>query len=700
MLNAVVPVGGDSESRAGSSHGKKKPRQSKWSRFAQWMGGNRNAVKAILYMLFLCIFTKVVFQTQGTGETTFRMKEAIKEQLEGVYDRRNFVNPDDGGKEVGFEDVASFEDFFEYLQGTFADVVFQDSWYNDDSFTNNEAQWFNHNYKILGGVAMRQVRVKPDSCKVFDELSHLLSDCYGEYSEENEFKQDYGPADAPFKWTTASENGENSYSGRLARYYGGGYREVLPLNADRAVTEIIVGRLFQHRWADRATRAIFIDFNLYNPALDMLCLVKILFEFPSSGGSVRTINLRLVHVSHMLMRPSTITDLSWEGVMLGGVFAYIVSEIVQWWKRGTKQYFSNPWSYYDWFNFAIFAVAYGSRFTALNKAKSLPFPPGANEFVNYESPGFYIVQWKNFMAFNAFVTWFKMFKYLGQVPFMSHLLKVLGAAFPDVMTFMLCFFFVYVGAALAHLLAYGDEVAEYRTIAMCFYTLYIAILGDFDFPSMWESNRIMGPILFILWTLLALMILFNMFIAIIMEAYEQVKEKSGKVTVAEWGAKTVVNPIASYLEKRRERQKKDRMVQLMEGKLNGLLEEEPGAAEANSGLNLLKTSKSAHDKEMEPETKAKKAKGDSAPHVSSDTVPFVKGDSSAGKDVINHPVMDPEVMNKISSLELNTEALTRRSESIVKVLQTLAVEVGTLGHKIGVLLDTEANPLETTGVVE
>lgn len=93
----------------------------------------------------------------------------------------------------------------------------------------------------------------------------------------------------------------------------------------------------------------------------------------------------------------------------------------------------------------------------------LLFPPDSNEFVSYEPAAFMIQQWKNLMAFNAFITWFKIFKYLKFVPFMSHLLKVLGAAFPDAATFLVCFFFVYMGAALAHLLAYGDEVEDYRT---------------------------------------------------------------------------------------------------------------------------------------------------------------------------------------------------------------------------------------------
>ena len=77
--------------------------------------------------------------------------------LEGAFDRRNYVNPDNGGKNIGFGDVAAFEDFFEYLQGTFRDVVFQDEWYNGDPMQGEEAGWLNHNFKILGGVSMRQV---------------------------------------------------------------------------------------------------------------------------------------------------------------------------------------------------------------------------------------------------------------------------------------------------------------------------------------------------------------------------------------------------------------------------------------------------------------------------------------------------------------------------------------------------------------
>ena len=50
------------------------------------------------------------------------------------------------------------------------------------------------------------------------------------------------------------------------------------------------------------------------------------------------------------------------------------------------------------------------------------------------------------LAVNAFITWIKMFKYLQHVPFMSHLVKVIGAAVPETVGFLTALFFVFFGA--------------------------------------------------------------------------------------------------------------------------------------------------------------------------------------------------------------------------------------------------------------
>ncbi len=57
-----------------------------------------------------------------------------------------------------------------------------------------------------------------------------------------------------------------------------------------------------------------------------------------------------------------------------------------------------------------------------------------------------------------------------------------------------------------------DAVVRYRVLA-----------GDFDFMEMYRNNRVIGPAFLLMWTMIGLTVLFNVFVAILMESYETTK---------------------------------------------------------------------------------------------------------------------------------------------------------------------------------
>ena len=54
-------------------------------------------------------------------------------------------------------------------------------------------------------------------------------------------------------------------------------------------------------------------------------------------------------------------------------------------------------------------------------------------------------------------------------------------------------------------------------------TLFRALIGDFDVEAMIKVDRLVGPLLFILFIILGSLFLLNVFIAILSEAYEKAK---------------------------------------------------------------------------------------------------------------------------------------------------------------------------------
>lgn len=62
------------------------------------------------------------------------------------------------------------------------------------------------------------------------------------------------------------------YWGHVALYGGGGFYQDLALNKEETVD--ILSTLKEQLWITRNTRAVFMDFTVYNGNLNLFCIIK------------------------------------------------------------------------------------------------------------------------------------------------------------------------------------------------------------------------------------------------------------------------------------------------------------------------------------------------------------------------------------------------------------------------------------------
>lgn len=62
--------------------------------------------------------------------------------------------------------------------------------------------------------------------------------------------------------------------GEFGVYGGGGY--VQDLDTEEATSRLWIKSLQDNGWLERGTRAVFIDFNLYNANINLFCVVRLL----------------------------------------------------------------------------------------------------------------------------------------------------------------------------------------------------------------------------------------------------------------------------------------------------------------------------------------------------------------------------------------------------------------------------------------
>jgi hypothetical protein len=157
--------------------------------------------------------------------------------------------------------------------------------------------------------------------------------------------------------------------------------------------------------------------------------------------------------------------------------------------------------------------------------------------------------------------------------------------------FMLLFLIVLAGFAFAHLLAYGNSIERFKNPTSSFYSMYRVLVGDFDFVEQYQNNRIIGPLFLLLWTIVGLTVLFNVFVAILMESYEATKAE--EVGFVDMIAENIVQPFTQTMNKMFKRFKEE-----VEAVPNNIISHIPEADPLRPSARLTRAKKAITHEEV------------------------------------------------------------------------------------------------------
>lgn len=148
--------------------------------------------------------------------------------------------------------------------------------------------------RLLGWARMRQLRVKSNTCTIPKSIQNLILNCYDDYNFFNEEKRSFQPGwttsqtnqtynqtiNRAFIYQTSDQLDSNIYTGIHHTYNSGGY--VYEFRGRFTDIQNNISILHQLQWIDNQTRAIFIEFSLYNPNSQLFISSNLLVEFLSS----------------------------------------------------------------------------------------------------------------------------------------------------------------------------------------------------------------------------------------------------------------------------------------------------------------------------------------------------------------------------------------------------------------------------------
>ncbi len=373
------------------------------------------------------------------------------------------------------------------------------------------------------------------------QFSKDMEFCNADLNFFNEENQNYG-----FNWTKFNESfvpahGTNQlykafqykdssilqgypYPGKYNTYMGGGY--TYEFVGKLSYIKGNLSTLQQLGWIDRQTRAIFIEFSVYNPNINIIMVSTILFEFLPTGhilASARFDPLSLFKDVSQFVTPKIICDI----VYMLFIVMFMITELRNLYKIGFKLYIKQFWNWIEWIIIAVSWTAFAIFFYKLYAAYDV-----MDFFKKTSGYGYIKLQrineWNQVLcsclAVCCFFGTLKFFKLLRFNMRVYSMATTLCNCAKELAGFGVVFVLVWMSFVQLFYLFFNETVSSYASIVKSMETSFQIMLGKFEVTSLLNANAFFGPILFIFYNLMVVILLLNMFVSIICDSFASVSK--------------------------------------------------------------------------------------------------------------------------------------------------------------------------------
>ncbi|XP_035672972.1 polycystic kidney disease and receptor for egg jelly-related protein-like [Branchiostoma floridae] len=390
---------------------------------------------------------------------------------------------------------------------------------------------------VVGSVRMRQVRVSTEACTaqkngvVGTRLLSLYFDfCSEDYTRDNAVTEHFltswvsPPKTANFTpsasspWVYQHTDSVWSFSG----YGTGGY--VADFNVKTAQAYFKLYDLEDQKWIDRQTRAVVVDFTIYNANVDLFCLVSVLIETPDTGNARASSTVRMIRLyqyRHAIDMVVLIFQVAYTLVIIYDIYAAVRRIIAQ---RGA--FFRNVWNLIDiliiLLSLTAFA-AFGARMILTNQTLA-SFRKNKASFLNLVPAIVADEALVAVVAIIAFVGCMRCCRLLRGNNSLYLIEATLTRSMAPLLSHGLIIVIMMIGYAVFGHLAFGRLVQSYSSFPRALVTVLNFAIGAYEIDD-YIASPVLGSIFFISFIFSMGFILLNFFAAIMMDIFTVEKEE-------------------------------------------------------------------------------------------------------------------------------------------------------------------------------
>ena len=341
----------------------------------------------------------------------------------------------------------------------------------------------------------------------------------------NTYNSSYKPAYSwdkvynAFQYRTANDLNGYPIVGTYTNYWGGGY--VYEMRGQKSYLKGNLTLLQKNNWIDRQTRAIIVEFSVFNPNIKLITVAEILFEILPTGTIIRSARFDPISLFSEFSLLLIICD----SIYILFIIYFTINEIKVLCREG-RCYFYHFWSYVEWAIIGFSWTAFALSIYKINASNQV------SEFFKKTSGyGYFKMQdislWNLVLNYSfAFCIAFGTIKFLKIFRFsvkISYLGLTLSNCAKELFGFCLMFIVVWIAFVELFHLFYQRKIYEFSTVLRSMVTAFEIMLGKFKLDSLLTADSLFGPIFYCFYNIFIVFILLTMFISIINESFKIVR---------------------------------------------------------------------------------------------------------------------------------------------------------------------------------
>jgi len=372
-------------------------------------------------------------------------------------------------------------------------------------------------------------------------MKSIISECYEEYSFINQEKNSFGLGWSSlnnsllfdsniygsFLYTDSNQIDSYPYTAVRNTYMGGGY--VFKMKGDSSSISNQTQILEQLEWIDKQTVAVFVEFTLFNPNINLFHSCLIVFEILNTGNFLNSAQFKPIDLNNLSNSGLLAFNILINIIYLIFVCLFMIREIRELMRKKLK-YFYDLYNYIDliiigfsWAAFAFYLyMLYATKeIYSQIRDKSTLF---TDKFINLQ----YLTTCSDFFnSFLGFCAAFATLRFIKLLRFNKRIIVFLAAfkkSFSELVSFGLVFLILWMSFIQAMYLILNDETYAFSSIQNSMITGFEIILGKFNSQIFYNAESKLAPCLFVAYNICVIFVMVNIFISILIEGFNLARE--------------------------------------------------------------------------------------------------------------------------------------------------------------------------------